>query len=136
MVLIEEVYDTTTDAQRRRPLPFFLRLLSVVPLFQRLVTDYVTDQEQARTFLLDYDGPILDMIDIYLTDYKGLSSGLEGHPLRAMRTLRKMIKSQRFADKIHDFYICRTTGGAFGTYASSPSGRPSRQRRPTVTFPD
>uniref|UniRef100_A0A914WME3 MULE transposase domain-containing protein n=1 Tax=Plectus sambesii TaxID=2011161 RepID=A0A914WME3_9BILA len=134
MVLIEEIYDLTTDAQRRPPLPFFLRLLSVVPLFQRLVTDYVTDQEQARTFLLDYNQPILNMIDTYLTNYKGLSSRLEGHPLRAMRTLRKMIKSQRFAYKIHDFHICRTTSRAFGTYASSPSGRPSRQRQPTVTL--
>uniref|UniRef100_A0A914WA59 Uncharacterized protein n=1 Tax=Plectus sambesii TaxID=2011161 RepID=A0A914WA59_9BILA len=55
MVFIKEMYDTMTDAQRRPPLPFLLHLLSIVPLFQQLVADYVTNQEQARTLSLDYD---------------------------------------------------------------------------------
>uniref|UniRef100_A0A914XDW7 Uncharacterized protein n=1 Tax=Plectus sambesii TaxID=2011161 RepID=A0A914XDW7_9BILA len=50
---------------------------------------------------------------MYLTDYKGCASGTEGQLIRAMRTLKKILSSQSFTDKVIDFYIGRT-GEMFG----------------------
>uniref|UniRef100_A0A914XIX8 Uncharacterized protein n=1 Tax=Plectus sambesii TaxID=2011161 RepID=A0A914XIX8_9BILA len=151
MVVIVEIFDApapptpaTPEGEAlpplAAPLRVLLRLLHLLPFFKRPIDDLLTyrliDRLRAQTYLLDYERPTLDLIDNYLTFHDRLSTGLEGHPIRAMRILLKMIKSQRFADKVYDFNTSRTAGGAFGTRSSSPSGRPSRQQQPTVSFPD
>uniref|UniRef100_A0A914WUN9 G-protein coupled receptors family 1 profile domain-containing protein n=1 Tax=Plectus sambesii TaxID=2011161 RepID=A0A914WUN9_9BILA len=129
--LIDAPLPATPEGKALPPLAVPLR--SAPRPIDDLLTYRLINQLRAQTYLLDYDRPTLDMINTYLTFHNRLSTGLEGHPIRAMRILLKMIKSQRFANKVYDFYISRTAGGAFGTTSSSSSGRPSE---PTVTFAD
>uniref|UniRef100_A0A914WZB7 Uncharacterized protein n=1 Tax=Plectus sambesii TaxID=2011161 RepID=A0A914WZB7_9BILA len=105
MVVIEEIVNAPKPARRCLP--------SQPP--SDLPTDQTTPRTDVPPGLRPTDRPTLDLIDIYLTFHDQLSTGLEGHPIRAMRILLKMIKSQRFADKVHDYNISRTAGGAYGT---------------------
>uniref|UniRef100_A0A914UVP5 Uncharacterized protein n=1 Tax=Plectus sambesii TaxID=2011161 RepID=A0A914UVP5_9BILA len=97
-------------AQQRASLSSFERILHRLPFFRRRRADHLQELLEAKEFLLYCDRRIFILIDMYLTQRKGVAGGAEGSPIRAKKMFKKMFLSDLYADKVTTFYTSRTAG--------------------------